>query len=259
MKKSKINRFAVSSLQLAVILLLIGGQAWALTKKFEGTTLIEDAMIASASPDNNYGDMGNDDIEISPTKFMIIRVLNLASEIGPDATLSAGVCSIYCMMEVGGAKTIRAGQVLKPWVEGTQSGGTNEPGVTWNDWDNDDWEWTTAGCGCANDDGVDNSSDNGACDDPSRRDRKATQQSSQSVNATGWFVWSISAALCQAWYDGTSNENGILIYTSSSGSSLWRGSENSLGFQPHFTFTYTTDGEEADKPRKNIMSGGILK
>jgi len=205
--------------------------------KITGTTNIEDATIKSGvDADKNYGDMSNDDLTISAQQFIVIRVKNVASELGENATISACVCSVYCITEVAGNKTIRAYRVFKPWVEGTQNGGTNEPGATWNDWDNDDWEWTTGGCGSADDGGSDNSGDGTGAD------RKATQESSQGVNSTGWFVWTISADLAQDWYDGSANENGILLYTSSGGTSLWRGSENSIGLQPHWTFTYTIAG-----------------
>lgn len=259
--RSKINRFAVFNLQLAVILLLIGGQAWADTKKITGTTNIEDAMIWEGETywDKNYGDMGNGDHVVAVGRSFLIRVKNVASELGEDATISACVCSVYCWFEVGSAKWVRAYRVFKPWVEGTQNGGTDEPGVTWNDWDNDDWEWTLAGCECANDDGVDNSADNGACDASTKRDRKATQESLQSIDATGWFVWSVSADLAQDWYDGTANENGIILHTGSSGSVYLYGSEHSTT-APHWTFTYTTGAPpEVDKPRKNIMKGGTVK
>lgn len=258
--KGKMKKFAVLSLQLAVLLLLICGQAWGDTKKITGTTNIEDAWINETSPDNNYGDMGNGghQIDNSPVQSMLIRVLNVASELGAGATISACVCSIYCYQEILGAKIIRAYRVFKPWVEGDENGVDDDDGdVTWNDWASDEYEWTAGALACANDDGVDNSSDNGVCDDATRRDRKASQESSQSVNSAGWFVWSVSAALAQAWYDGTANENGILLRTTDNGTAYFYGSEHSTT-APHWTFTYTV-GDGVDKPRKNIMSGGILK
>jgi len=238
---------------------LFCGQAWADSKKISGTTNVEDAMIqAGGYADNNYG--GATEFTISATQYVLIKPKNVASEIGVGATMSACVCSAYCNTEVLGAKLIYAYRVFKPWVEGDEDGVDDDDGdVTYNDWASDEYEWTLPGAGCYNDDGVDNSSDDGACDDAARRDRKQTYESSQSVNATGWFVWSISAELAQDWYDGDANENGILLFTSSNGSSIWNSTE-AVSNQPFFVFTYSTEQPpEIDKPRKNIMSGGVIK
>jgi len=235
-------------IMISLVALLFCSQVWAEVKKIEGTTNLDDAMIRSGAADNNYGDMGNDDFTIqAATYFALIRVKNVASELGENATISACICSIYCSSEQLGAKWLRTYRVFKPWVEGDENGVDNDDGdVTWNDWASDEYEWTTAGCGSADDGGSDNSGDGTGAD------RKATQESAQSVNATGWFGFTISAELAQDWYDGSANENGILLWTDSNGSSQWRGTE-AVTNQPFFVFTYTTEGATAASPRRRMI------
>lgn len=261
MKKINSKRRTVLAGGLILFFLLVPVWVQAETKKIEGTTNVEDAMICSGSPDNNYGDMGNSNLTISTSHQILIRVLNVASELGAGATISACVCSMYCVSEVLGAKATYTHRILKPWVEGDENGVDNDDGdVTWNDWASDEYEWTLSGLDCNNDDGVDNSADNGVCDGPSKRDRKSTSESYNAINSTGWFGWTITAALAQAWYDGTANENGILIKSASSGNSTWRGTE-AVSNQPFFVFTYTTGEppEEKGNPRlhRKKRMGGI--
>ena len=240
-------------------LLLCPTWAQADWKKIEGTTNVEDAMISSSFPDNNYGDMGNADLTISSSSFILIRAKNIASELGENATISACTLYMYCSYEALGAKTINANRLFKPWVEGDENGVDDDDGdVTWNDWVSDANEWAIAGAVCEGNDGSDNSVDNGDCLTASR-DRTTTREDYESVNGTGWFAWGISAELAQDWYDGTANPNGVILKTTSSGSSDWRGTE-AVSNQPYWTFTYTTGAAEGvDKPRKNIMSGGIVR
>lgn len=203
----------------------------------------------------NYG--GAENMIASAGQYVaIIRVKNVASELGAGATITGAICSLYCYSEKDA--TVDAYRVFKPWVEGTQVAGDEEPGVTWDDWDMNVGEWTTPPCDCANDDGVDNSTDGGECDDASRRDRKATAESQVVVDATGWWGFTISTTLAQAWYDGTANENGLFLKAVSE--EAWFRSTEYSSNQPHFTFTYTTEEPpEGIKLREQITGGGIAR
>jgi len=230
------------------------------TKKISGTTNVEDCKLSSGLPNANYG--GSEEIKVEEEfNIMLIRVKNVASELGVGATITDCVCSLYVKSGgLLGTPLVSAWRVFKPWVEGTQDGTTNPPGATWNDWDNDDYEWTTAGAQCANDDGVDNSSDDGACDASTRRDRKATAESQvECATDATWYGWDISNELAQGWYDGSIEEEGILLWIEENFLVAQFHSTENASNQPHFTFTYTTAAAGVDKPRKNIMSGGIVK
>jgi len=188
------------------------------TKKIEGTTNVEDAQIVSSSADNNYG--GNTDYFLyksgATQYFILIRVKNVASELGANAVISSCVCSLYCSSSPTDGN-VNSFTVFKPWNEGTLEGtdpddaAEGEGVVTWNDWSNDDEEWTTEGCLCARDGGVDNSYDGGVCNQDVRADRKATEESSVYITTITWYSWSVSTTIAQGWYDGTKNEEGILL------------------------------------------------
>jgi len=178
---------------------------------------------------------------------IFIRVKNVATEIGVGATITGAVCSLYCS-GMSTAGVIDAYSVFKPWVEYSltaQNCVGNTKGVTYDDWNCTAEEWTTAGCACEGDDGSDNDTDGGVCG-TGTRDRKSTAESSTEVTGTGWWSWSVTAALAQAWYDGTKNEEGIFLmnesgdnnntdYTSTEGASN----------QPYWLFTYTTEAPAA--------------
>jgi len=172
-----------------------------------------------------------------------IRVKNVATELGAGATITGCVDSNYCFQVSSGANNVTAHQVFKPYVEGTQTAGADPPGVTWNDWDNDDWEWTTAGCECAGDDGFDNNTDDGTCGS-STRDRKSTAENTETVDAVGWYAWNISTTLAQGWYDGTINEEGIILINAGNEYKQFYSTENTE-LQPFWTFTYTTGAPPA--------------
>lgn len=216
--------------------------------QLKGTTNTEDAWIRSgAYADNNYGGDYELEIDGDATKYFLLRPKNIASVLGAGATITGCICSLYCHTEVGGANDVYIYRVFRPWVEGDENGVDDDDGdVTWNDWASDASEWTTAGVGCANDDGVDNSADDGACDDASRRDRKATAEDNTSVDATAWYSWTIPTELAQAWYDGTANEEGILFRTTGTNWKLFYSSEYGISsYHPRFFFTYTTGAPEA--------------
>lgn len=234
-------------LTLLFILALVGWGSWAEaeTKRIDGTTNVEDTFIREYYPDYNYG--GNTlalAVELSALGInpghALIRVKNVASELGAGATNITAVCSLYCYMEALDSH-ISAHQVFKPWVEGTQASGTDPPGATWDDWDNDDYEWTTAGCESADDEGEDNSGDGTGAD------RKATYEDSIALDgASKWYAFSISTELATGWYNGTMAENGIVLIPNG---------ETDVGFHPSeytsdptkcpfWTFTYTVAADK---------------
>jgi len=229
----------------------------AATKVIDGTTNVEDAMIASIEPENNYGGRFDWALDGDAEYRALIRVKNVATELGVGATITACTLSAYCYQEGGDENSITAYQVLKPYVEGDEDGVDNDDGdVTWVDWASDANEWTTAGCECANDDGVDNSADDGVCDVAERRDRKATGEDTQGVNEVGWYHWDISTALAQGWYDGTIAENGIILINANNNGKNFYSTENEIGEppkNPYWTFTYTTEVPKGNRRRKMIL------
>jgi len=216
------------------------------TKKIEGTTNVEDNYIWTTSPDKNYGSGPVLFLYQSSPSNVLIRVKNVSTELGAGATISACVCSLYCEVNATDG-TGAAYRIFKPWEEGTQYNATCEsPGCSWNDWACTDNEWTTEGCLCARDGGVDNSYDGGVCNQDVRADRKATAEDTENVTTVNtWYAWSVSAALAQDWYDGTANENGIIIVDVGSGSNNSFTSTEGASNQPFWVFTYTAEEPEA--------------
>lgn len=213
------------------------------SKTIDGEANVEDAYIYISSPDNNYG--GNDAIiHYAGYREILIRVKNVASELGGGATISAAVCSVYCYNH-GSSSAISAYSVFKPWIEGEYTGDNGDSGVTYNDWAADADEWGTEGCLCARDAGVDNSNDDGACTD-ANADRKATAEGTETVDAEDtWFGWEVSSALAQAWYDGTKNEEGIFLSGGAATFNYFTSTEW-VTTQPFWVFTYTANRFGAD-------------
>lgn len=201
--------------------------------KVEGTTDVEDTYINAGSGGANRG--GYQYLIVQSDIHTLMRVKNVASNLGVGATISAAVCSVYCMSNTTN-ETISAYRIFKPWVEGAATTGTTCPdpsGATSDDWDCTDYEWTTAGCNSADDGGSDNSGDGTGAD------RKATAEDAELVDAVGWFEWSVTTALAQGWYDETINEEGIKLHRVD-GTNWFRSSETGEAEKPFWTFTYTT-------------------
>lgn len=215
------------------------------TKKIEGTANIEDGIIQSNSVDNDWTGLTTIRIFDNGSIFLnsLLRVKNVASEVGAGATITSASFSLWCETNNTSA-VVSAYSVFKPWVEGTGTGGSCTNGCSWNDWDCTLNEWTTSGCGCAGDDGSDNSQDGGTCNS-SGRDRKSTAESSTNINAAATqFDWDISVALAQAWYDGTKNEEGVVL-VSATGDNIMSSVESvTAANRPFFTFVFTTGGDK---------------
>lgn len=225
------------------------------TKKIEGTTNVEDATIRDNATDKNFG--GNTPIQVlkytTPINYNgLIRVKNVASELGENATITACVCSLYCSTK-GDCADEAAYRVFKPWVEGNLNNvnpGEGE-GCTWEDWSADANEWATAGCGNADDGGSDNSGDGTGAD------RKATAEDTENINtASIWYAYDISTTLAQGWYDGTINEEGIILICNDADNSygyFYNTEYTTSAYRPYWVFTYTTDGAvEANRRAKMI-------
>ena len=202
------------------------------TKKIEGTTNVEDTRLRSASVPNAYG--GAITFQSTAQDNALIRVKNVDTELGVGATISACVCSLY-VTTVGTQGDISAYSIFKPWLEGNQDNANCvDPGCSWEDWSCDTYEWTTGGCGSADDGGSDNSGDGTGAD------RKATAEDIENVTAVDtWYAWNMSAALAQAWYDGTKNEEGIALIQTTDATVLYVSTEGASN-QPFWVFTYTT-------------------
>lgn len=222
------------------------------SKTIDGATNTDDTYLHNGNPDKSYGAGSN--INLQGGWVGLLRVRNVDTELGVGATISACVCSVYCSFYQEEIATSMY-SVFKPWNEGAvdnvdpDDAAEGEGVATWNDWSNDDEEWTTAGCGSADDEGEDNSGDGTGAD------RKATAEDTETVNADDtWFAWDISSALAQAWYDGTKNEEGVLMVSANSSYNGFRTNESGLGNPPIWVFTYTTNGEEAvPSPRRRKL------
>lgn len=217
------------------------------TKVIDGTTNVEDAMLHSGVADNNYGGSENWYLDGDEQTRAVIRVKNVASELGGGATISACACSSNCYTEQGFSNNVSAYRVFKPYVEGDENGVNDDDGdVTWNDWASDANEWTTAGCESADDGGSDNSGDGTGAD------RKATAEDTEGVDAVGWYGWDISSDLAQGWYAGTINEEGVVLINAGSNYKYFRSTEYASD-QPFWTFTYTTGGAPTPNRRRAMM------
>jgi hypothetical protein len=214
----------------------------------DGTTNVEDAAMQQSLADCNFG--GDDKLYVDgeADEVVAIRCKNVSTELDANATITACVLYLYCY---GGAgfPVVGAWRIFKPWNEGLGDGddyadvAEGEGVITWNDWSNDDEEWTTEGCLCARDDGVDNSYDDGPCNQAIRADRKETAEDTYQTVTTSWNEWDISTTLAQGWYDGTINEEGVLLgWVSGSLSLVGFRSTEYASDQPYWVFTYTTNG-----------------
>ena len=220
------------------------------SKTIEGTTNVLDTYLYLASTDNNYGSATTFGVRKHVTYMNHGMVINVASELGGGATITACVFYAYNKDHYSDG-TIGAYQVFKPWNEGDlwsqdpADAAEGEGVATWNDWSNDDEEWTTEGCLCARDGGVDNSYDGGVCNQDVRADRKATAEDTETITETGWYTWSISTTLAQGWYDETKNRNGISLQSTGDDLfGLFSSTEDSSN-QPYWVFTYTAEEESA--------------
>lgn len=225
------------------------------TTKIEGTTNVEDTEIYGDFSTNGFGgrvQLRTDNFVSSFAVYSLIRAKNLSTELPAGATITDAICSLFVYDHRSSSGDVSAYRVFKPWVEGTDDNVACTDGCEWGEWRCSDAQaFGTAGVACANDDGVDNSQ-NGTCD-ATGRDRKSTAESTVSQSATSnvWYGWDISNALAQGWYDGTINEEGIILETTSGGNdALYRSTEAAQTEKPFFVFTYTVSVSQKVMLRK---------
>ena len=236
-----------------IAIFLLASPVLAETFTFGNDTDVEDVMIRSNVPGANYGSRTDISVFDNGSFYYssLIRVQNLSDSIGAEATITAAICSLYNLS--GSGCTVYAYRVFKPWVEGVLNGGTpsgNGKGATWNDWSANNKEWAIAGCDSTDDSGSDNSGDG------DEADRQATEIDSVDVDAAGaWFVFTIPTSLAQGWYDGTINEEGILLKVIAACGGIGFRSIDDETNPPRWVFTYTT-AEAAAAPQVIIIGGG---
>lgn len=237
-------------MRIILAILLLASAAWADTFTFGNATDVEDAMIRSNNTDANFGSRTDISMFDNGSFYYssLIRVQNISDSIGAGATITAVICSLYNF--AGSGCTVYAYRVFKPWIEGDCNGCNptgNGNGTTWNDWSADSKEWAIAGCDSTNDSGSDNSGDG---DEP---DRKATEMDSVDVDTEGaWFVFTIPTALGQGWYDGTINEEGIVLKVIAACGGIGFYSIDSGTNPPRWVFTYTTAAAETNYRRRKM-------
>ncbi len=203
---------------------------------------IDDAYIAPGGANDNFGTAANLRLADGVWDF-VIRASNVNDSIGPGATISAAICSLYLYTVEPIARTIsHYGMFKVNWVE--VDTGSSEGGVTYNDFESPDLEWATEGVLCDNDLGSFNDEDNDACT-AARADRRATAEGSQeSVTDPGWMGFDFTSWAKTA-YDADKAMS-LFLTTIGEGFSdgLWFRSRESLPDRPFFTFVYTTAGTE---------------
>lgn len=206
-----------------------------------GTTNVEDATLISGWPDENFGGAAYVGTRYQAWTYVgLIRVQNLSSILPANAVITAAACSAYNYDGYAGT-TVGIHPPFKPWVEGDEDGVDDDDGdVTWNDWTSDANEWTTEGCLCVGDDGVDNNADNQGCTS-GRRDRMSTAMDTWDATGSGeWASWAIDTALANAWYKGDRNEEGLALVAQDEFHVYFRSSEYGSGNNPRFSFSYYT-------------------
>jgi hypothetical protein len=221
----------------------------------DGTTDVEDAEIVKgalgAGQQNNYGGSSNI-ITVEEAnndwQYAAVRCQNVSTRVGASKTVDA--CTLWFFTNtIPNQGDVSVYRIFKPWNEGALDGSDpadaaeGEGVITWVDWSNDGEEWTTAGCGSADDGGSDNSGDGTGAD------RKATAEATVTVSAAStWYGFHISATLAQAWYAGTANEEGVLLVITNNDEINFRPSEYSSN-QPYWSF-YTSDAAVGARPSR---------
>lgn len=225
-----------------LLILLMAVSVSATDISISNDTDVEDNSLNSANNTLNYGAstmLAVDGVVVNFARG-VIRIQNISDSLGVGATNISCGCSLYTTGQNG--TTADAYRLLKPWVEGVQDGGNPSginKGSTWDDFSADNLEWGIAGADSADDAGVDNSTDG---DDA---DRWETAIGSITASHQNYVVLSLPDSICQGWYDGTYNENGVILI-GDSGADFFFNSIDNASNKPIWYFTYTTAGAGAD-------------
>ena len=216
------------------------------TTKIQGASDVEDTDIRSAFVSNSFGIRDELRVNGQATNLSVImmRFSNLQSNIGVGATITAAEDSLFHYDGQGTTQDVSLYRLFKTgWVEGTHNNVDCTDGSSWEDWDCDQAEWGTAGGGCLQDDGIDNTDSSGTCTAAdSTADVKTTAESTVNVTSTNdvWYGFSISTSFVQAKYDADEPINVFLRTTTGSGDdALFNSVENVSGKDPFLFVTFT--------------------
>ena len=210
----------------------------------DNDTDIEDARLTGNNTNANEGsNMALVTYQASSFNWpFLVKALNVNDSIGAGATFSYVAESLYCYSHTSNAPIEAYGMWNPSWVENDT--GSSEGGVTYNDWSSPDDEWITEGVLCANDDGSFNTTDDGACNLGSGRDRMATLADNPTVTGVGWYGFVITS-WGQTAYDA---EVPISVRHQKEGANdatSFRSRESGVGNKPFYVFTYTVAGAPA--------------
>lgn len=177
----------------------------------------------------------------SSKEYQIFRlaIFDVADALGTGATITGdATCSLYCVSMTAGSfpQYAVAYECFKPYKDDSMSAG---------EWDYiaaD--EYTDLFCKCWRDDGSQNTTDGGPCNNGSKADQKTTPMDSVNLNAIStWFTFTIPQALVEDWYDGTKSEYGIICRGSwsvtSGGSEVASEEHATSSYHPRVTIPYT--------------------
>lgn len=209
----------------------------------------------------NYGVSSYFNIETSvgfsntDTGSALIRLTDVANLVGADMQIDACTLWVYAYAAAASGD-LSAYSVFKPWDEGSGNGTAADTtdGACFRYWDlasgSGDQGWGTDGCYNADDGGSDNSSDGSGVD------RKATAENTQTVSAAGWVGLDLTT-LAGTWYDGTKNEEGVVLQMSDQDDIAVRSSETTVPYWPIFQLlTSSTVAAETPSRRRRVLIGG---
>ena len=217
-----------------------------------GTTDIEDTFLNEDNP--NHAEGGEVLITVRGGSGMmraLVRIKNLSTLIPANATITKAELLYFLTSGANGSFDVFS--IWKPWVEGDDVFTDNDDGdATWNDWASDEFEWGTAGCASTNDAGSDNSIDGGG------DDRKATAESNTALSVLGWVTIDLTNALVQSWYDGTKNEEGVLLKDVTAGPTRQLVStEGTSGNLPYAVIEYTLAAADGGTTLGGVTLEGV--
>ncbi len=224
---------------------------------------IEDTYITqSVNSVYNYGN--SDDVYVgrpladdNDTIALIRPSGDIADALGAGATVNS--CSLFIYLnQLGDVGDISCNQLLKYFIEGDEVAGRPGPdpdsGATWDFFQALEFRtaglrgfhWTSFGIGtgpdCADDNGVENVIDGGACI-AANADRKATALDIVTVSTTMYYGWDIGTTLGQHWYDN-GDPRGVMLWSTANilsarfTSSEVTGDINGLPPNPYIRYRY---------------------
>ncbi len=156
-------------------------------------TAIKDAALWETNNNRNYGASTSVILTAQPDDSFIVTQFDL-SGVAPGTPIQSAKLRFYTTsmsQRSGAAMLLSAYRITRTWVEGTKTGSGTADGATWNRYDATN-NWTTSG---------------GDYSTPA-----AGSVTLPASFASGWFEITITA-LAQAWIDGVTANNGIIVRT----------------------------------------------